>query len=119
MGRVLIVDDNGDVRKSLAALFKLEGHEALTASNGREAVEQLQAGAPPHLVVLDLMMPTLDGLSFLEMLRKNPAWANLRVIIYTGYDQGVDTNRLRDLGVGEIMLKGTVDVERIVKAINC
>ena len=84
MGRVLIVDDNGDVRKSL-----------------------------------DLMMPTLDGLSFLEMLRKNPAWAQIRVVVYTGYDQGVDTNRLRELGVGEIMLKGAIDVTRLINLINC
>ena len=119
MGRVLIVDDNSDVRKSLAALFELEGHTAKTAANGREAMQSLQTDVRPDLIVLDLMMPTLDGLSFLEMMRKHPVWEKVRVVIYTGYDHGVDSVRLRELGVGEIMLKGAIDVTRLIKLINC
>lgn len=119
MALVMIVDDHADSRDGVAAMYRVAGHKAVVARHGREALEMLQSGASPDLVLLDLMMPVMDGLSFLELLRANPAWKDLHVVIHTGYDQGIKAERLQELGVGEIILKAAVDPTRLLSLVNC
>ncbi|MFC0679615.1 response regulator transcription factor [Lysobacter korlensis] len=68
---ILIIDDSADIRDTLRDVFELEGYSVRTAENGRVGLDVLQAGQPPCLVVLDLMMPVMDGWEFLQRLRSH------------------------------------------------
>lgn len=81
---VLIVDDEPDLVEALSMLLESAGYEVLTARDGREALALLRAGAKPGLVLLDLMMPVLDGWTFCEIRAADPALAAVPVVVITG-----------------------------------
>ena len=67
--------------------------------------------------MLDLMMPVMDGVSFLEALRGDAERKDLRVVVLSGYGDGLPARRLAELGVGEVFLKGSVDFSRLLKVL--
>jgi CheY-like chemotaxis protein len=80
---VLLVDDDRDVREMLAALLELEGYRVTVAVNGQEALALLQSGPPPSVILLDLLMPVMDGFEFRRRQQAHPAWAALPVVVMT------------------------------------
>ncbi len=82
-GRVLIVDDTADLREAMADILREEGLAVSVAANGREALELLASEPPPDVALVDLLMPEMDGPSFVERLRADPALARIRVIVVT------------------------------------
>ena len=84
MSTILIVDDHKEWAEPLSKLPAMRQHAVEIRANGREAFAALET-LKPDLIVLDLMMPLLDGLSFLELLRRRPEWRDLRVVVFTGY----------------------------------
>jgi CheY-like chemotaxis protein len=85
---VLIVDDDDDVRETLRACLEEEGFVVRTARNGVEALAQLGDGAPPGLILLDLMMPEMNGWEVLERLRSDQARASIPVAVMSGSHRG-------------------------------
>jgi CheY-like chemotaxis protein len=77
---VLVVEDDEDVRETIRDVIGDEGYETIGAANGQEALALLSDGAP-HLIVLDLMMPVMDGWQLLAKLRANPRYASLPVLV--------------------------------------
>ncbi len=77
--RILVVDDEPGMRKYLSTLLEVEGYDVESADSGEQAIERLQHGAQPDLVLLDMMMPGIDGLQTIEQLRK--IRSDLRVIM--------------------------------------
>jgi DNA-binding response OmpR family regulator len=70
MGRlILIIEDDPDIRESLELVLTLEGYRTITASNGREGLAHLDRADPPSLILLDLMMPVMNGWDFLSAQR--------------------------------------------------
>jgi len=87
--RVLIVDDEPNVREVLADILEGAGYEVLTAASGREALDKLQSeNREPHLVLLDIMMPGLDGFQVLDLIRQR---SSVPVIMLTARRE-VDTS---------------------------
>ncbi len=84
---VLIVEDNVKTAEMLELLFRVEGYESELLVDGAAALERLE-GPPPALVVLDVMMPEVNGVDVLRALRANAAWAQVPVIITSA--QGAD-----------------------------
>jgi signal transduction histidine kinase/CheY-like chemotaxis protein len=84
-GRALVVDDNADARRLMSAYLAEEGFETCEAANGAEALERLHA-FHADLVILDLTMPVMDGLSFLDALRRDPRYLHLPVVVVTAKD---------------------------------
>lgn len=78
---VLVVEDDEDVRLAVATVLTDEGYRVLTASHGREALDVLEQGAQPCLVLLDLMMPVMDGWQVLEEMQQHAAMAAIPVIV--------------------------------------
>ncbi len=79
---LLVVDDDLDIRDALQDVLELEGYAVLLAADGLEALSQLRQGeTPPHLILLDLMMPRMDGFAFREALRHEPALAGIPVLV--------------------------------------
>ena len=87
--RVLVVDDNRDAAHSIGIFLALEGHEAYTAGDGREALE-IAARLAPDAVVLDIGLPLLDGYQVARALREGPATRGALLIALTGYGQQQD-----------------------------
>ncbi|HJL18657.1 MAG TPA: response regulator [Sandaracinaceae bacterium LLY-WYZ-13_1] len=115
-GRVLVVDDQELVRRSLGRLLKAAGHEVTYASDGREALERYDAADPkPDVVLLDLDMPHLSGAETLERLRA--ADPDVRVVLISGYYDDARKKRLLDAGAAEFLSK-PVDAEKLRTAIR-
>jgi len=91
MIRVLVVDDDGDIRLLVAELLRLSGYEVDMASSGVEALTVLGAGVHPDLVLLDVQMPDLDGWDTLRAIRADPALRELPVVLCTVKSGPVDT----------------------------
>jgi CheY-like chemotaxis protein len=80
---ILLVDDDFDIRETLAELLRERGYSVVTAAHGQEALDILRRPLRPCLILLDLMMPVMDGYEFLDELAKDPALASLPVIVIT------------------------------------
>src|SRR5688572_25572172 len=82
--RVLIVDDDQDLRESLQVLLERRGYATDTAEHGAEALEKIDPDAPPGLIVLDLMMPVMDGWQFRMKLLEDPRTADIPIVLLSG-----------------------------------
>ena len=78
------MDDDDAMRAALAMVLAREGFRVLTAADGRSALEQLRAGPRPRLILLDLMMPVMDGFQFRAEQRRDPRLADIPVIVVSG-----------------------------------
>jgi len=81
--RVLVVEDDPDLQQMLAELLTAEGFVAEVAENGRAALDALSGGLRPHVILLDLMMPVMDGFAFRTVQRSLPAIANIPIVVLT------------------------------------
>ncbi len=87
MGRqriILVIDDHPDIRDGLAAVLASEGFVVETATNGREALNALHEGLRPSLILMDLMMPVMNGFEFRAEQLRTPEIAQIPVIAYSG-----------------------------------
>ena len=83
MKRVLVVDDEPTIRELVAEALRDAGYRVETAANGAEALQLMHGAPPPHAIVLDLMMPRLDGTSFVELMRLNPLLSSVPIVLVT------------------------------------
>jgi CheY-like chemotaxis protein len=93
--KILVVDDDADIREVLREVLMESGHEVMTASNGLEALQILRDGWSPCMVLLDLMMPVMDGYLFLEARKNDPILLSIPITVITAGRQ-VDVTRLED-----------------------
>lgn len=105
MADLLIVDDDPVAANALAKMLRNCGHHANCVSTAGEALHQLRL-ARPDLVVLDLSMPQVDGLDFLEALTSEMQFADIPVAFYTGHDYPAARDAARQLGARDYILKG-------------
>jgi CheY-like chemotaxis protein len=83
-GGVLIVEDDDDIRADLTSILRLKGFAVEEAANGRDALTRLRDGVPPCLVVLDLMMPVMNGWELRGAMREDPVLAPIPVVVVSG-----------------------------------
>ena len=104
--RVLLVDDEDDIREiARMSLSAVAGWEVVTAASGREALDAGAASAPVDAVLLDVMMPGLDGPSTLPLLREQPWGRDVPVVFLTAKVQPADRRALEALGAAGIVAK--------------
>ena len=118
MARILVIDDARPDREALARLLTAADHTAVTAADGRDAWLTMYEGQP-DLILLDLMMPQMDGVTFLRLLRRSDHWSRVPVIVITGAD---DRDGLvaeaRKLGVVEVLKKTECGAEQILALVE-
>jgi signal transduction histidine kinase/CheY-like chemotaxis protein len=119
---VLVVDDDPDLRKLLRRMLEHEGYAVAEADNGRSALERLREGMP-SAILLDLMMPEMDGFEFMEHLRRDEARREIPVVVITARDLSVEDHRRLNGSVERILEKGAyrhdallAEVRRLVGA---
>jgi CheY-like chemotaxis protein len=110
---VLIVEDDRDLREMMAQLLTLEGYETATVSNGREALDYLHHTRTPNVILLDLMMPVMDGWEFHRQLEADPAIAPVPVIVLSALDQ-VRASNIH----AAAYLKKPLDFERLLDLVR-
>ena len=104
-GRLLVVEDDGDTRELVRRSLADDGWEVALAGNGREGLEALPE-AQPDLVLLDLMMPEMDGFEFLERLQADPQWSGMPVLVMTAKDLTADDRAALSGRVRDVVQKG-------------
>jgi len=93
-GRVLVVEDDRDIRDELRTLLEENDYCVIVAEHGRRALEVMRAGNRPDAIILDLMMPVMDGWEFREHQKKDPDLAPIPVIVTTASDRTVEADAL-------------------------
>jgi two-component system KDP operon response regulator KdpE len=100
-GTILVVDDEPEIRKTVAASLQAQGYEVYAAANGEEALN-LAAISPPDLVILDLMMPVMDGM---ETCRRLRAWTDVPILVLSARSEEPQKIRALDLGADDYLTK--------------
>jgi CheY-like chemotaxis protein len=107
---VLVVDDDPDAREILKLVMRNIHLTVMEAQNGIEALEMVKA-KQPTLILLDLMMPIMDGFQVLTHLRADPKTRSIPIIVVTGIKEGRETLRLP--GVSKVLVKGSFNIPQI------
>lgn len=118
--KVLVVDDDRDDLKMISMILEPEGYEVITAENGAEALEKVESEAP-DLILLDVMMPELDGFAACAKLKASPQSKGIPVVLLTGVAKQITKTRYPIDGVlraeAEEYLEKPVDPEELLKVV--
>jgi len=114
---VLVVDDDAEVRQLLRRMLESEGYAVVEAENGRVALERLR-GESPSLILLDLMMPEMDGFEFVAELRHHEGWRAIPVVVITARDLSRDDRERLNGHVEKILQKGTYDRDQLLAEVR-
>lgn len=105
MRRILIIDDEDDIREVAAlSLEATAGWEIVAANSGASGME-MAVEQKPDAILMDVMMPGMDGPTTFRQMQQNPVIANIPVLLLTAKVQGVDQRRFADLGVAGVLFK--------------
>jgi CheY-like chemotaxis protein len=110
---VLIVEDDSDLREMMAQLLTLEGFQSATVANGKEALRYLSGSDTPDVILLDLMMPVMDGWEFRRVQQADPKLARVPTIVLSALDQA----RAVDLKPAAF-LKKPLDFDRLLQLVR-
>lgn len=113
---VMIVEDDYAVRETLQELLEEEGYGVFPAANGREALDQLRSeSASPRVILLDLMMPVMDGWQFRDEMRRDPALSAIPVVVMSA-DAGLD-HKVEGMSVAAVLPK-PVELKTLLSTIS-
>jgi CheY-like chemotaxis protein len=113
---VMVVDDDPDIREALEMVLETNGHPVVSAGDGLEALTQLrQRGRPPCVILLDLMMPGMNGFELREALHAEPAYAAIPIVVITG--AGVDVEHLAT-GFSKDILRKPFDLKAVLQMVD-
>ena len=115
MSKVLLVEDDNNLREIYEARLAAEGYEIITAQNGEEALVVAKQNKP-DLIVSDVMMPRISGFEMLDILRNTDELRDTKVIMLTALGQSEDQARADKLGADRYLVKSQVTLEDIVNA---
>ncbi|HWT56213.1 MAG TPA: response regulator [Candidatus Microsaccharimonas sp.] len=114
MAKVLLVEDDNNLREIYEARLQAEGYETATASDGEQALVVAKE-TKPDLVISDVMMPKISGFEMLDILRNTDGMKDVKVIMLTALGQSEDKTRADQLGADKYLVKSQVTLEDIVK----
>lgn len=117
MSKVLIVEDAGDCLMPLKKLLQRDGHLVECAANGREALTIAERFVPDK-VVTDLMMPEMDGVSFIRALRQDARFSAIPVVVFTALVHDRIQKQLEELGVTKVHLKADLNITELLRSVQ-
>ncbi len=110
---VLVVEDDDGIREVLGLALQLEGYQVFTAGNGKEALEALANIKPPCLILLDLMMPVMDGWAFAENLSQDRTRVAIPIVVVTAF-----ARRLGTLKGARGVIEKPIDVDNLLRVVK-
>lgn len=120
-GKILVVDDEINITQILEFSIGAEGYEVITAANGEEAIDKARR-EQPNLIILDVMMPRIDGYEACRILKSNPLTKNIPVVLLTAKGREIDKRLGYEVGATDYIIKPFSPnklIERIHELLSC
>jgi signal transduction histidine kinase/CheY-like chemotaxis protein/HAMP domain-containing protein len=117
-GSVLLVEDDPQARELSKRQLQRLDLQVIETSNGREAVAWLSTNPAPGMILLDLLMPEMDGFSVLDAIEKHPEWQHIPVVILTGKDLSAAERELLQGRVREVIAKGSISARELASVVR-
>ncbi len=113
--KILVIEDDPDVRSMISILLGLEGYRVSTAENGREALDVLHGGVRPDLILVDLMMPVMNGWQFRAEQVRDPSIADIPAVVISGGDRVAEHTKA--LGAADYLRK-PIDLDVLLATVQ-
>ncbi len=110
MSNILVIDDDDGIREALKAALEYEGYVVSTAENGQIALDLLQSGQNPCFIVLDLMMPVMDGWTFAAKLAEDPKLSQIPFVVVSAFEDKAQNIQAKNIFKKPVNLKVLFDV---------
>lgn len=115
--KILIVEDEKILLEAIAKKLEKSGFVVITATNGEEGIKKIKEESP-NLILLDILMPKMNGIEVLEVMNKDPELSKIPVIIISNSGQPVEIERALSLGVRDYLVKAEFDPDEVVTKVN-
>lgn len=115
---ILIIEDDEFLLGLEATKLKKKGYEISTALNSVEAFKTIDSGVKIDLILLDLLLPDVDGFQILEKIRQNKEMADLPVIVFSNLSEDKDVQRATKLGISEFMVKSNFTLDELASKVK-
>jgi CheY-like chemotaxis protein len=112
--KVLLVDDDSFLLNMYSLKFSKSGFEVVSAQNGGEAIKKLKEGFIPDIIVLDIIMPGMDGLELLQAIRQEKLIPKATVIMLTNQSDTAEIDKAKNLGINGYIVKATTIPSEVV-----
>ncbi len=116
--KVLIIDDDKFLLNMYSIKFSKNGFEVNSASSGEEALGKIKEGYAPDIVLLDIVMPGMDGFEILDNLKKNNLVPNAMIIMLTNQGQLADIEKAKSFGINGYIIKATTIPSEVVEEVE-
>ena len=113
--KVLVVDDDPAILEICSDLLQTEGYTVSVATNGQQALEQIRMD-PPHVILMDIMMPVLDGVEACRQVKANPATAEIPVVLMSARTNL--TRQSQDLASADALVAKPFDIDHLLNTIH-
>ncbi|MGE3610110.1 MAG: response regulator [Bacteriovoracaceae bacterium] len=113
--RILVIEDDTYIRELLVELLESEGYNVASANNGLEGIKTLESSSDPDLILIDLMMPVMDGYAFRTEQLKNPRWSKIPTIVMSAEANAKE--KMKPFHVTAFLSK-PVELETILKTVS-
>ena len=117
MARILIVEDEKALNEAYELILKKEGHDVEATFNGQEALAKIR-DFNPEIILLDLRMPKMDGVSFLKELQPSNNLPDAKIIVFSNYDNHEEIDAAFEHGATRYILKAWSSPAELVKVVN-
>ncbi len=117
MSRILVVEDDHDLNNAYGIILKHEGHEVVTAFDGKEALEKL-VDFKPDLILLDLLMPVMGGLEFLQQWDAPKKHQDVKVLIFTNMENSPEVAEAYKLGAHRCIIKSWTAPHNLARVVT-
>lgn len=117
MAKILLIDDDTVLLKLYSTKMTADKHQVETATNGEEGLKKVMS-FQPDVIVLDLLMPKINGFTFLEFLNKNASNSKIHIIVFSSVANQEQINRLKQLGIDTYLNKTDTTPTQLVAVIN-
>lgn len=121
MPTILLLEDNADMLTMISQVLEWAGHQVITGRNGMEGLTQLsQSNEPPHLIICDIFMPGMDGVTFLKHVRNSAHWSRIPFILMSANDSDEDRQEAYEHGADGFLAKpfGLDDLNSLLESWN-
>lgn len=115
---IMIVEDDSFVMDIYETKVAKEGFNVVAATNGLEALKKLEGGIQPDLILLDILMPYMDGLTFLKKKNQNATWKNIPTILLTNLSQKEEIEEGFALGAKDYIIKSHFTPSEVMEKVN-
>ncbi len=117
MARILIVEDDRDLNNAYKLILKHEGYDVIEAYDGKEAISKLD-NFSPDLILLDLLMPIMGGLEFLQWWNKTNPGSNVKILIFTNMENSPEVTVAYKLGANRCIIKSWTAPHNLAKVVS-